>query len=121
MDEGNLKSVRDIIILSCSADDTGLNFDTSMALNKGFSEADLEEADKIIIASPTRTLKTAFLIEDLKNTIGIEEFNHWTYYIEPVGLIILTHKENFTSIYLFEEDLITDVVNKNKTQLDVGK
>ena len=56
MDEGNMQRVRDIIILSFSSDETGIRFDTDKVLNKGFAEAEIEEAEMVILAGPTLTL-----------------------------------------------------------------
>jgi hypothetical protein len=114
MDKVNLESVRDIIILSFSSDENGIRFDTDRVLNKGFSEAEIVEAERVILSGPTLTLKTIQIISDIKFiTPEMAVINPWIYYMEPVGLILFIHRERFFSTYLFEEDLIVEVYKKN--------
>ena len=86
-------------------------------MNKGFAVADIEEAEKIILSSPTLTLKTIQIIADVKYlTPEMAEINPWIYYMEPVGLILLIHRESFISTYLFEEDLTAGVYYKKNIE-----
>ena len=117
MDELNKQRVRDLIILSFSSDEAGIRFDTDRVLDKGFSEAEIEEAEKIILSSPTLTLMTIQIIADIKYlTPEMAVINPWIYYMEPVGLILLIHRERFFSTYLFEEELTAGVYYKKNIE-----
>ena len=117
MDEVNMQRVRDIVILSFSSDETGIRFDTDKVLNKGFAVADIEEAEMVILAGPTLTLMTIQILADIKYlTPEMAVINPWIYYVEPVGLILLIHRERFFSTYLFEEDLISGVFYKKSIE-----
>ena len=117
MDEVNMQRVRDIVILSFSSDETGIRFDTDKVLNKGFAVADIEEAEMVILAGPTLTLMTIQILADIKYlTPEMAVINPWIYYVEPVGLILLIHRERFFSTYLFEEDLTAGVYYKKSIE-----
>ena len=120
MDEVNMQRVRDIIILSFSSDETGIRFDTDKVLNKGFAVADIEEAEMVILAGPTLTLMTIQILADIKYlTPEMAVINPWIYYVEPVGLILLIHRERFFSTYLFEEDLMAGVYYKKNIEFQL--
>ena len=116
MDNVNLKSVRDIIILCFSSDEKGIRFDTDIVAEKGFSKADIEEAEKILSSSPV-TFKAIKIIADIKYLMP--EIDPWFYYMEPVGLIIFVDRISFISIYLFEEDLIAGVYYKRNIEFQL--
>lgn len=119
MDNVNLKSVRDIIILCFSSDEKGIRFDTDIVVDKGFPKADIEEAEKILSSSPV-TFKAIKIIADIKYLMPeMAVIDPWFYYMEPVGLIIFVDRISFIPSYLFEEDLIAGVYYKRNIEFQL--
>ena len=119
MDEINLKSVRDILILCFSSDENGIKFDTDRVIDMGFSEADIKEAEKVIFSSPVRSKATQIMSDIEYFTPEMIDINPWIYYMEPVGLIILIDRITFISTFLFEEDLIAGVNYKRNIEFQL--
>ena len=101
--------VRDIITNSFSVDRSGYEFNTQKALSSGYTEAEIEEADKILLSNDWLSIKRFEIRDYLNYAPRMANLNVLIIYIEAIQLIFLVNQENQHYTFLFEEDLRPEV------------
>ena len=104
MEEFSLHRIRDLIIAAHSVSDDGiLSFDTTNSASLGFTESEIEEANKILAAEQATVLQEYF--EYLIRFCFVNPEPFWVYYIGRAKLIFSFNEEKQGYSYFTEEDL----------------
>ena len=115
MEEMKLQRIRELIIAIHSVGDDGLLFDTSKAQSLGYSEQEIDTANKILAMEPIEYLDELF-----KSKIIFTSFHQGpapslnVFYIGLAKLIFVINTEKEIHTYVTEEDLeikVTDTLN----------
>ena len=109
MDETHLQRLRDLITDIYCHDDIGFSFDTDIALTKGYTKAEVEEADNILLSNNNPSIKSLQIKEDIIFCALTKDYNPLVLYFEEVKLIFIINIENDFHSYIYKEDLDKDI------------
>ena len=108
MDDSVLKQIRQLILDSTTVLDDGIEFDTSKAVEKGYSEAEIAVADDLLRnqgAFTTEFLGDILYYFDSSTDLKI-------FYVAIARIILLIDLNNQKYTHIFEEDLVKEVAAK---------
>ena len=104
MEELNLQRIRELIIAAHSVSDDGtLSFDIPNSASLGFTQAEIDEANKILAAEQTEYLQDYF--KNLIKFCFVDPAPATIYYIGYAKLIFSISNEKQAYSYIKEEDL----------------
>jgi hypothetical protein len=104
MEELSLQRIRDLIIAAHSVSDDGiLSFDTSNLKSLGFTEAEIDEANRILAAEQAECLQD-YIKSQIKFCF-VDPAPATIYYIGYAKLIFSISNEKQAYSYITEEDL----------------
>jgi len=104
MEELNLQRIRELIIAAHSvSDDCILSFDTANSASLGFTQAEIDEANRILAAEQTEYLQDYF--KNLIKFCFVDPAPATIYYIGYAKLIFSISNEKQAYSHITEEDL----------------
>ena len=102
MDEAKFRRLRQIILDSTTFISGGIRFDTFKALEKGYSEEEITEADYLLAEC---SFFTKDFVKEIRLITTNTEDKFVVYFVEFAKIIFVLYSDSQKSIHFFEEDL----------------
>ena len=102
MDEAKFRRLRQIILDNTTFISGGISFDTFKALEKGYSEEEIANADYLLVDC---SFFTKDFVKEIRLITTNTEDKFVVYFVEFAKIIFVLYSDSQKSIHFFEEDL----------------